>query len=90
MAYPSQYFNRIELWKRTLLKYDRQITHLHVPKVLKENGKKKFPLKSTPFSDIRAIKKTFVTPNHKNEKKNMLKIALYFQNFLAHYFIIED
>lgn len=69
MAYPSQYFNRIELWKRTLLKYDRQITHLHVPKVLKEKGKKKFPLKSTPFSDLRAIKKTFVTPNHKNEKK---------------------
>lgn len=90
MAYPSQYFNRIELWKRTLLKYDRQITHLHVPKVLKEKGKKKFPLKSTPFSDLRAIKKTFVTPNHKNEKKKMLKIALYFQNFLAYYFIIED
>lgn len=76
MVYPSQYFNRTELWKRTLLKYDRQIIHL--PKVLKEKEekkrkKKKFLLKSTPFSDLRAIKKTFVTPNHKNEKKKNVK-----------------
>lgn len=39
MVYPSQYFNRTELWKRTLLKYDRQIIHL--PKVLKEKEEKK-------------------------------------------------
>lgn len=66
----------------------RQIIHL--PKVEKRGEKKKFPLKSTSYSDLRAIKKTFVTPNHKNEKKNKKQIALYFQNFVAHHFIIED